>query len=358
MNMAKDGPIVTFVVSPHHSSAIIITAKDIRSLPLKKLHCEKVDEEAIKYLVGQEAVTRGSDETRFSRTRQFQTLLKWLWTVAVEPVLQSLGFLEDNDLLPSVLPRIWWVASGLMGVMPLHAAGTHTQGSRENTLSRVISSYAPTLKSLRYFQQILTNTKRVPEPSVMVVAMSKTKDRPSLVVEPEISLVETAFPRTTVLRNPTEATTLECMQTCNIGHFICHEYSDPRDPSQSGLLLSSGILTLEKLSQHYYPNAHIMYLSACSTAETSTEKLADEVLHLGSGFQLAGFPHVIGTLWEVNDKEAAEVASEFYVKIKGNGEIYLEEGVVARALHHSVMKQRDKLLDDPLAWAAQVHFGP
>lgn len=202
------------------------------------------------------------------------------------------------------------------------------------------------------------DTKRVPEPSVMVVAMSETKGHLSLAVEPEISLLETAFPRTTVLRNPTEATTLECMQTCNIGHFICHGYSDSRDPSQSGLLLSSGTLTLEKLSQHYCPNAHIMYLSACSTAETSTEKLADEVLHLGSGFQLAGFPHVIGTLWEVNDKEAAEVARDFYMGIKKNGEVYLEKGVVASALHHAVKKQRERLLDDPLAWAAQVHFGP
>jgi CHAT domain-containing protein len=79
------------------------------------------------------------------------------------------------------------------------------------------------------------------------------------------------------------------MYTCNMGHFIYHGHIDSQDLSKPGLLLSSGNLTPKKISQHFFPNADIMYLSACSTAETSSEKLVDEVLHLGSGFQLVGF---------------------------------------------------------------------
>ena len=311
----------------------------------------------MKYLVGQDAVTEGPPSTRFGRNRRFQTLLKWLWRVAVKPILQNLGLIVDHAP-QSVLPRIWWISSGLMGVMPLHAAGDHSHGSRENTLSHVVSSYAPTLKSLRYSRQRLRDSENVKNPLVTVVAMPQTENNRPLKVEPEITMIEAAFPRATILRTPTAKRTLESMQTCNIGHFICHGYSDPQDPSKSGLILSSGSLTLEDLSQYYFPNAHIMYLSACSTAKTSTEKLVDEVLHLGSGFQLVGFPHVIATLWEVNDKEAVKVASDFYDRIKGIEGAYLEEGVVARALHDVVKKQRDKLPDDPIAWVAQVHFGP
>jgi CHAT domain-containing protein len=193
----------------------------------------------------------------------------------------------------------------------------------------------------------------------MVVAMPETENYPSLKqVASEIATIEGAFPQTAVLKTPTLETTLEYMQNSNIMHFICHGHSDTKDPSKSGLVLSSGSLTLGSLSQLYFPNPHFAYLSACSTAKTSMENLADEVLHLGSGFQLAGFPHVIATLWEVGDKEAVRVASDFYDRIKGIDGAYLEEGVVARALHDAVKMQRDRLPNDPIAWAAQVHFGP
>ncbi len=47
--------------------------------------------------------------------------------------------------------------------------------------------------------------------------------------------------------------------------------------------------------------AQIAYLSACSTAENKAAWLSDEVIHLVSGFQVAGFPHVIGCLWPAGD---------------------------------------------------------
>jgi CHAT domain-containing protein len=40
----------------------------------------------------------------------------------------------------------------------------------------------------------------------------------------------------------------------------------------------------------------IAYLSACSTAENKAARLRDEVIHIVSGFQVAGFAHVIGYL--------------------------------------------------------------
>lgn len=48
------------------------------------------------------------------------------------------------------LPRIWWIGTGLASSLPFHAAGHHTTGSVENTYSCAISSYTPSLKSLRY----------------------------------------------------------------------------------------------------------------------------------------------------------------------------------------------------------------
>jgi hypothetical protein len=54
-------------------------------------------------------------------------------------------------------------------------------------------------------------------------------------------------------------------------------------------LLSVGEASRINLS---YPE--LAYLLACSTVENNTSLLADEVIHLVSGFQVAGFTHVVG----------------------------------------------------------------
>ena len=358
MALAEAGPIVTFVVTHWQSSAIIVTPTEIRAIDLPNLKRKDLEEDAINYVVGKNATTKGSWETQFERNRTFKKLLKWLWDVAVKPILQCLGLYQKSGVLLK-LPRLWWISSGLMGLMPLHAAGTHSRGSRENTMSHVVSSYSSTLQSLRHSRQRMKEACGVEDPSVMVVAMPKTEKKRPLKVEDEISMLETVFSKIMVLRNPTENVALQAMRSDNIGHFICHGYSHPYNPSKSGLVLSSGTLTLETLLKEYFPEAHIMYMSACSTAETSTTTLVDEVLHLGSGFQLVGFPHVIATLWEVDNKEATKVAKKFYSGIKAHEGKYLDEGVVARALHEAVKQQRDEHQDEDIfAWAAQVHYGP
>jgi hypothetical protein len=54
-------------------------------------------------------------------------------------------------------------------------------------------------------------------------------------------------------------------------------------------------------------DAELAFLSACSTARPSG-RLADEAIHLASAFQLAGYRHVIGTLWPIGDWPAVEYA--------------------------------------------------
>lgn len=48
-------------------------------------------------------------------------------------------------------------------------------------------------------------------------------------------------------------------------------------------------------------------------------QLADEGVHLISSLQLAGFRHVVGTLWEVSDQHCFDVARVFCETLRDEG---------------------------------------
>jgi CHAT domain-containing protein len=60
----------------------------------------------------------------------------------------------------------------------------------------------------------------------------------------------------------------------------------------------------------------LAYLSACGTGQVGDAKYFDENIHLISGFQLAGFRHVIGTLWTVEDERCLDISRTTYQKSK------------------------------------------
>ena len=159
------------------------------------------------------------------------------------------------------------------------------------------------------------------------------------------------------------------LQGCNIAHFACHRVSDLLDPSRSGLILRTknaieesrqDILSVRKISQAHLSQAEIAYLSACSTAQNQAIKLLDEVLHVVSGFQVAGFRHVIGCLWPSDDKVCVEVAKLFYSELGQDRAIRFNiDRTIALALHKAVVKVREskEYRKRPLLWAQYVHFG-
>lgn len=121
------------------------------------------------------------------------------------------------------------------------------------------------------------------------------------------------------------------------------------------------------------------YLSACSTSANKVDKVVDEGIHLASAFQLAGFRHVIGTLWEVSDSHCVDAATVVYETIRDEG---MTDMAVCRGLHRAVGGLRDgqmesrreardvefsdeedcsdvseNTLQSPLYWAPYIQFG-
>ncbi|KAF5615633.1 hypothetical protein F25303_13750, partial [Fusarium sp. NRRL 25303] len=170
----------------------------------------------------------------------------------------------------------------------------------------------------------------------------------------------------TVLTHPSADQVLEVLKACRIAHFACHGTSDSSDPSNSGLILQKSTgpdeslmqdrLTVQQVSDLRLRYAQIAYLSACSTAENKAARLSDEVIHVVSGFQVAGFPHVVGCLWPAGDSECVEVSKRFYsLVLKCNQSVINNE--VASALQEAVMAVRAEDLSMPLNWAQFVHYG-
>jgi CHAT domain-containing protein len=132
-------------------------------------------------------------------------------------------------------------------------------------------------------------------------------------------------------------------------HFACHGQSDLDNPSAGHLLLTDRPLTVIDLTRTRLPDAELAFLSACNTARTGAN-LPDEPIHLAAACQLAGYRHVIASLWPISDNDTAWIANRFYTTVTTTD--------AASALHHATRALRATNRDQPHLWAPYTHTGP
>ncbi|KJK87391.1 hypothetical protein H633G_08750 [Metarhizium anisopliae BRIP 53284] len=359
---AIGGTIVVVNITTFRSDAILISEGSTRTLHLPKLLASDVTAWIDKEWTG-----RGIPKSeRPKKNKEFLGYLTWLWDVCVKTIIDKVYEVHGAT---NSLPRIWWIGTGLGSSMPFHAAGVHTPGSVENALARAISSYTPSIKSLGYAQERARIIDRSPG-YILLSTMPSTPGKRNLagVVEEteEIIKITTGYMPMKLMDLPSVEQVVDSLSTCSIVHFACHGSTDHTDPSNSGLILqrvSNGgqveqdRLTVRKVSELNLLSAQIAYLSACSTAENGVARLSDEVIHVVSGFQVAGFPHVIGCLWPSYDRACVEGARVFYNSLFSLRRTGWNGHEVAWAVREMVMALRQEWLGVPLAWAQFLHFG-
>jgi CHAT domain-containing protein len=160
------------------------------------------------------------------------------------------------------------------------------------------------------------------------------------------------------LPEPTGPGVLEALPGHAVAHFACHGYADLIDPGASELAMpdrETKPLTLADISSLHL-NAGLAYLSACDTLFVR-QNLADEAVHLTGAFHLAGYQHVIGTLWSVSDTAAKKLAVGVYARLTGNGTTEPDADLAARALHHATRDLRARFPDNPSLWVTHTHTG-
>ena len=252
------------------------------------------------------------------------------------------------------------MGTGLANPFPFHSAGDLSVWLLESACYRVISSYKPTIKALQYAQGRASTTTSIPSGRdpwrVVIVTMPETPRANHLPgTRAEGSEVIAAMgPSVSIktLEHPDVGSAMAQLQECNVAHFACHGVSDLLDPSSSGLILQTAgtvteeprqdILTVREVSLAHLSRAEIAYLSACSAAQNQALRLSDEVLHVVSGFQVAGFRHVVGCLWPSDDKVCVEVSKSFHSELGQGGATRLDDDrAAALALHRAVAKVRE-----------------
>ena len=164
-----------------------------------------------------------------------------------------------------------------------------------------------------------------------------------------------------ILERPSAEHVLRILPRYNIAHFACHAVSK-RNPADSHLLLVKDILKDILISEEVdqlrvkdiaalkVPAARLAFLSACSTANNGSLELLDEGTHIVSSFHIAGFVHVIGTLWSSHDEACQKMAVDFYSELRKMDDV----AVSYRAAVMRLMKRKPL---QPCYWAPFIHFG-
>ncbi|MGW1030358.1 CHAT domain-containing protein [Streptomyces sp. NPDC002577] len=277
-----------------------------------------------------------------------RTGLALLWDAVVGPVLDALR--DDLGGLPggAVPPRMWWCPTGPLSHFPLHMAERREEGS---AFALVVSSYVPTVHALGR----LRSWRPSPDSRPLVVALPRTPGAPDLpAADEEAAVLTGSFPGARLLRGP--AATRERLMTAvpdhDIVHVACHAGHDADRHHESHLVLHDGRLHIADIAAARTDRAGLAFLSACGTAQNRLD-LPDESLNLLSAFQLAGFSHLVGSLWPVTDQANTRLVKAFYEYLTER-----QSATVAESLHHAVSRLREREPERPSLWTPHLHIGP
>ncbi|GFN01238.1 hypothetical protein Sfulv_60480 [Streptomyces fulvorobeus] len=340
---AVEGPIVYVNVASFRSDALILLPDQVKHLPLS---VTPHDVETQLHVL-RRALTPDTGATREAQSA-VHDVLEWMWDELAEPVLNA---------MPDGLRRLWWVPAGQLTQLPLHAAGHHRthHGQRPRTvLDRVVSSYTPTVGAL-VAARARPSAEQVRAPLVVAVS-SASGHRPLAFARNEAELLRGLYPAARVLTD-TQAVAAEvraALPEALMVHFACHALASDAEPSEGRLLLhdhEASPFTVGDISRLNLHRAELAVLSSCDTARIGP-RLQDEVIHLASSFQVAGFAQVVAVLWMVDDEVGHLFAQDFHQRLAK-----VPLACAAQQVHEAVLRARERAPNFPVHWAGHLHVG-
>ncbi len=216
--------------------------------------------------------------------------------------------------------------TGLLGLLPLHAAPYVVDGETRCLLDEFDVSHTPGALVLRAARAALA--ARDAQPAVLVgVGNPQPHPQPLAFARAELEEVARFFPdgasHPLYETAATETAFVGLLPQATHVHLACHGRFDADTPLDSCLELArpdppepggdEGRVRLEEiLAGDWFGHTRLVVLSACQTAITDARRLPDEAIGLPAGLLQAGVPGVIGTLWSVDDLSTTLLMTQFY----------------------------------------------
>ncbi|MET8206229.1 CHAT domain-containing protein [Streptomyces sp. NPDC005373] len=365
---AAEGPVVYVCAAPTRCDALVLTGNPTDPVHVVPLDTFSEMEALHQAITLENAVAAAGDPAvapaaRRAAQREILDVLAWLWDAVTEPVLTALG--HTGPPAPGApWPRLWWCPVGVFSVLPLHAAGHHEDlddHSSRHTAPRtapdwVVSSYTTTVRALARARA--HRHRAAPAARTAIIAVPEAPGTGPLPgAAAEAALLGKLVPGANILLSPTRTSVLATLPGHPVAHFACHSEPHQADPWRSRLILQdhqTAPLTVADLGAVRL-NGGLAFLSACTTSQS--HRLADEGLHITGAFQLAGYPHVVGTQWPVADRPAHQLAADFYRRLTHDGTTLPDPARSAEALHHASLHLRSQYPHTPTLWAAHTHTG-
>ena len=342
---ALGGPVIIVNASKYGCDALVVLVdRNPHHIPLS------ITKDGVREL-SSKLSTLTEDATWNDVTEDLTIVLQELWDKVVSPIVD---FLQTVHPLQS---RIWWCPTAEFSLLPLHAAGPYRQGQR-NLANLYISSYTSTLTALIRARQHDSPHSASKEKRFVGIGQANAEGENEIVsVGAELANIEQRVDGLATFRR------IEGEESCidrvseELGknewvHFACHGIPNQEQPFSSAFALGDGHFTIERIIQCQLQNAEFAFLSACQTT-VGDEESPDEVMHLASAMQFAGFRSVIGTMWAVMDVVALRITSAFYDNmIKECG--CLDYTHAALALNRTIEESTDIPLDLRVLY---IHIG-
>jgi CHAT domain-containing protein/tetratricopeptide (TPR) repeat protein len=241
-------------------------------------------------------------------------------TPLLDQLRSAIGQQLTSALVAHGLQSVTVIPTGVMNLLPIHAAVSPSQAAGMAVPSTLDIAYVPSARALRRARNVASQLTERPPAFVGV-----SDPTGSLMFAP-LELVEAAkrFNDASSRLLPGEgvnkAAVLDAIERgATHVHFCCHGVFEPWDPAGSGLVLEEHarirIDDLHRLPQEAL--ARLLVASSCQTAITDFQRLPDEALGLPSALLEAGVGAVLAALWPVEDVAATVLISKFYSGLLG-----------------------------------------
>ena len=299
--------LVHVAVAQAGGVALVVSGTQVRHVQLPGCTVDAV-RRRVEALVSQRS---SGDPTSGAFEGTVDAVTGWAWRAVVGPVLEACSE-----------PELVLVPSGLLAMLPLHAAWrpdpTRFPVGRRYALDERVVRYAPSARALEVAQRTAAGASLE---RCLIVSDPQPTSLPSIgLAKAEAAWVTGLLPSTTVLSGPRAGpeAVLAAAAGADVLHLSCHGASRPDDPLESGLTLAGDArLTLRALlgarlhgSGQPQAGARLVLMSACDTDQPGLA-LPDEVVSLPTGLLQAGAAGVVATQWAVRSVSVTLLVSRF-----------------------------------------------